>query len=90
MIRYELHFGDEVLEGTPEELKEFTKGITVYWELFKVYGSDLNDHKYRKLTVTDIREVINLRHKGWTYSGIATKFHCSSTRMNIIIKSLNI
>lgn len=88
---YQLVFGESTLDSDDlQELKDFSKTIKVYWEIFKIHKSDLNEHKSRKITVTEMREIIQLRKKGWTYSGIATRFHCSSTRMSIILNSLNI
>lgn len=88
--KYELHFNGEVLEGSLEELKEFAKDIKPYWELFKIYGSDLNKYQYKRLSVTDVREIMKMRKKGWTYTGLANRYNCSHTRMNIMLKALNI
>lgn len=88
---YLLVFGDASLESEDiTELKTFAKTITVYWEIFRVYKSAFVPSRYRNLTITDMEEIMFLRNRNWTYSGLARRFHCSVTKMNRILKSLNI
>lgn len=87
---YELHFDGQVLCGTLEDLRDFAESITPYWEIFEIKCSDLNKHKYQKLTVSDMREIVKLRSKKWTYTGIANRFDFSPSRMRLILMALSI
>lgn len=88
---YQLVFGDAILESdNMKELKDFVKEMIVYWEIHKIYRSDLNQYKFKRLSVSEAREVIKLRDKNWTCTGLAERFNCSKTRMDQMIKSLNI
>lgn len=59
----------EIEDDSLEELMRLAKNLTVYWEVFRVYKSGLQEKK-TVLTIDNIEKVINLKKRGYNFKSI--------------------